>query len=525
MPTCDAGSAGATHELEESLRAPQTISDAAPGARGRNGHRAARLAAMRLKFIIPAVIGLVVACHASASAQPAAPVRYDIRYAAAGDTTVTVTMAWTPPLSAPGALVMPRAIPMGYGEQRYDAFLRDVQAVSGEARRPAVREEGPRWRLDAGTTGVSYRVDLAALERTVKAASDQSRVRDGYLGALGYSLFAFVDGFESRPARLHIGGPASWPVFSTLAPQAPPAVGAVDVEAPDYYALADSQLVMGPKAEVRRLAAAPIPVYLASYAEGPVDLDRVGRLALTAFQRVADYFGTVPFAHYTLHQELLTPLTPEHEYGMSMEHLGSSTYYLAASAGLTAASGADDDARVLYNFAHHIAHAWVPKRAYGQGYFPFQWELAPVLDSIWFAEGFGQYAAIVAVAAGTPDPAAFREGMLQRRFRANVATAPPFLKRLPLVELSRVASTRYAEDFRTGRLVFSRGGLMAAAIDDRIRRETGGAKSLRDALRFLVDWTGRERRAFTLDELPALVRDATGVDTSAVMDEWLRPLP
>ena len=77
---------------------------------------------------------------------------------------------------------------------------------------------------------------------------------------------------------------------------------------------------------------------------------------------------------------------------------------------------------MLYNFAHHIAHAWVPKRAYGHGYFPFQWELAPVLDSIWFAEGFGQYAAIMAVAAGTPDPAAFREGMLQRRFRANVAT-------------------------------------------------------------------------------------------------------
>lgn len=480
---------------------------------------------MRLPWVATTVIALALGAAAATSAQPAAPVRYALHYASSGDASVSVTMSWTPPLATTGALVMPRAIPMGYGEQRYDAFLRDVQVASGDGRRAAVREEGPRWRLEAGATGVSYRVDLAALERTVKAASDQSRVRDGYLGALGYSLFAFVDGFEARPTRLRISGPGGWPVFSTLAPQSPPAVAAVDVEAPDYYALADSQVVMGPKAEVRRLATTPVPVFLASYAEGPVDLDRVGRLALAAFQRVADYFGTVPFAHYTLHQELLTPLTPEHEYGMSMEHLGSSTYYLAAAAGLTAASTADDDARVLYNFAHHIAHAWVPKRAYGQGYFPFQWELAPVLDSIWFAEGFGQYAAIQAVAAGTPDPAGFREGMLQRRFRSNVASAPPFLKRLPLVELSRVASTRYAEDFRTGRLVFSRGGLMAAAIDERIQRETGGAKSLRDALRYLVAWTDRERRAFTLDELPVLVRTATGVDTSAVVAEWLRPLP
>jgi predicted metalloprotease with PDZ domain len=208
-----------------------------------------------------------------------------------------------------------------------------------------------------------------------------------------------------------------------------------------------------------------------------------------------------------------------------MEHLDSSTYYLLASAGITAQSTPQDDARVLYNFAHHMAHAWVPKRVAGTGYFPFQWELAPVLDSIWFAEGFGQYAAIVAVAAGTPDPAAFREQMLARRFRANLESAPPFLRRLPLVELSRVASTRYAEDFRTGRLVFSRGGLMAAALDERILQRTQGQKSLRDALRYLVEWGARERRGFAVDELAGLIQQATGVDTRDVIDTWLRPLP
>jgi len=462
----------------------------------------------------------------AADAQPASPaVAYTVRYDRPGDDHVTVEMTPAGGVPEARALVMPRAIPMGYGEQRYDAFVSDVTAVDAGGRRAAAeREEGPRWRLPAGTARIHYRVDLRRLEREVRAASDQSRVRDGYLAALGYSVFAFVDGFETRPATLRVEGPDGWPVFSTLAPAAPAVAGAVAARADDYYALADGQIVMGPRAVIRRLTDRPAPLYLAAYSEGPVDLDRVGRLAVTAYQRVADYFGMVPFPHYTMHQELLTPLTPRHEYGMSMEHLSSSTYYLAASAGITAASTADDDARVLYNFAHHIAHAWVPKRSYGHGYFPFQWELAPVLDSIWFAEGFGQYAAIVAVGAGTADPAGFREGMLQRRFRANVATAPPFLKRLSLVELSRVASTRYAEDFRTGRLVFSRGGLMAAAIDERIRAESQGAKSLRDAFRYLVAWTARERRAFGTDELPGLIREATGVDVGAVVAEWLRPL-
>jgi predicted metalloprotease with PDZ domain len=463
---------------------------------------------------------------AVATTQPASDVSYRFTYAKAGDATVAIEISWDAPLAETRALVMPRAIPMGYGEQRYDAFVANVQAFTADARAVAPeREEGPRWRLPAGTTRVTYLVDLRRMEREVHAASDASRVREGYLGALGYSVFAFVDGFESRPARLRVEGPAAWPVFATLRPVWPVAAAPVEARVADYYELADGQVVMGPRAVVRRLSETPVPLYLAGYAEGPVDFDRVGRLAATALQRVAAYFGTLPFAHYTVHQELLTPISPQHEYGMSMEHLGSSTYYLAATTGLTAASTPDDDARVLYNFAHHISHAWVPKRSYGHGYFPFQWELAPVLDSIWFAEGFGQYAAIMAIAAGTPEPNVFREGMLNRRFRPNLASAPPFLKRLSLVDLSRVASTRYAEDFRTGRLVFSRGGLMAAALDDRIRAESKGARSLQDAFKFLVAWTARERRAFSNDELPSLIQQATGVDTSMVIAEWLRPLP
>jgi predicted metalloprotease with PDZ domain len=421
---------------------------------------------------------------------------------------------------------MPRSIPMGYGEQRYDAFVSDVRAFSSSTQGSAAeREEGPRWRLPAGTQRISYQVNLRTMEREIRGASDSSRVRDGYLSALGYSVFAFVDGFDSLPTTLRVEGPALWPVFSTLAPRVPTATQALEANAADFYALADAQIVMGPRASIRRLTDSPVPLYQAAYAESAVDLNRYGRLAVTAFQRVVDYFGSIPFAHYTVQQELLMPVSPQHEYGMSMEHLDSSTYYLAAAAALTSESSPDAELPVLYNFAHHFSHSWVPKRSYGPGYFPFQWEIAPVIDTIWFAEGFGQYAAIMAVAAGMPNPAAYRENILSTRFRRNITAAPPFLKRLPLVELSRVASTRYSEDFRTGRLVFSRGGLMAAAIDERIQAETKGARSLRDAFRFLVAWSARERRAFTIAELPDLIQQATGVQTRAVIDEWLRPLP
>ncbi len=241
--------------------------------------------------------------------------------------------------------------------------------------------------------------------------------------------------------------------------------------------------------------------------------------------QVLDYFGNAPFSHYTVHQELLRPLSERHSYGFSMEHLDSATFYLSDDRGITSSSQQRELDRTSYNFAHHFAHAWIPKRAYNKGYFPFTWELAPVLDTIWFSEGFPQYAAIEAIADTMPEEQGleYRERMLQMRFRRNLETAPLFIRQMSAVELSRVASTRYSEDFRTGRNVFSRGGLMAAAMDALIREKSGGTKRLRDGLRYLMDWSQKNQRPFTIEELPAIFKEATGVDTSDVLNRWLEP--
>ena len=202
---------------------------------------------------------------------PSPGVTYRFEYTRPGDAAVTIAIAWPNPLAEPRSLVMPRAIPMGYGEQRYDAFVTDVRAFTadGGSLTPE-REEGPRWRLGTGATRVSYRVDLRQMEREVRAASDQSRVREDYLGALGYSVFVYVDGYETRPTRLQVDGPSGWPVFSTLAPSWPVSTSHVEASAPDYYALADAQIVMGPRAVVRRVSDTPTPLYLVPTPKAPL---------------------------------------------------------------------------------------------------------------------------------------------------------------------------------------------------------------------------------------------------------------
>jgi len=420
---------------------------------------------------------------------------------------------------------------MGYGEQPYDRFVARLRAFGRNgAPFDVKREEGPRWTLcppGHALDRLEYEIDLARMEDAVFSASDASKWREGYVSLLGYSVFAFVEGLESSPVRLEVKVPDEWPVFSTLAPGVPAGRGKTSASASDFYALADSQVIGGPRAQVRSLRAATPAVFLVLYseAEAAVDLDLVGRLVTEAFEAVVAYFGSTPFAHYTVQQEYLRPRSDAHRYGLSMEHLESATFYLAADQALASHPDDAQRSRVLYNFAHHMAHAWIPKRCYGPGYFPFQWELAPLLDSIWFSEGFSQFAAIDALAARlAPEEAAvYRDRLVGRRFRQSLEEAPAFLRRLPLVELSYVASTRYGEDFRTGRTVFARGGLMAAEMDREIRRATGGRRSLRDALRALVSWSAREKRAFEIADLPERFREATGVDVRAIYHRWLAP--
>ncbi|MCM3870466.1 MAG: hypothetical protein ND895_07235 [Pyrinomonadaceae bacterium] len=475
---------------------------------------------------MPALALLICAPVLACSQTP--QLTYVLHYSAPGSERIRVSMTLPDAQAAPVTLVMPRAIPMGYGEQQFDRYVDPVLAFSDSGEPlPVQRTDGPRWTIGkagARVRRVEYEVSLARMEREILGASDSSRVRPGYVGLLGYSIFAFIDGFEDRPIRLQIDGPAGWPIFSTLAPHLPAATGSMAAQATSFYVLADSQIAMGPKLQLQRLAGT-VPLFVALYAEGEVDIDLHGKVGLEAMEQVIAYFGGAPFPHYTILIELLRPVSPDHRYGFSMEHLDSSTYYLGMDRGITSKSAAEQKDRERFNFAHHIAHAWVPKRAYGEGYFPFTWELAPVLDTIWLSEGFVRYLAIEVSSAGRSESEskAYRKRMLDG-LRGIVAESPAFIRRMSLVELSRVGSTRYSEDFRTGRNLFSRGALMAAEMDERIRERSAGKKSFRDGMRNLISWSVRHRRAFRIEELPAIFAEDTGVDTREVMEKWLRPI-
>jgi predicted metalloprotease with PDZ domain len=480
-----------------------------------------------MRFFRAALI-LVFLCLPSFAAAAEESLIYRVRYDLVTPSLVRVSLNFPAGGDAPLTLIMPRTIPGGYVQRPYDPFVANVKAYGETNAALDVRREelGPRWKI--GKNGervnrVEYDVDVARMEREIFAASDSSKIRDGYVGLLGYSILAFFDGWENRPVRLEVSGPADWPVFSTLAPRVPAEKAKLTAQAANYYALADSQIVMGPKLLLRQIEGG-VPLFLSVYAECEEDSAQEGALAREALDKVVAYFGKAPFSSYTVVLEFLRPLPPPHEYNFSMEHLNSGTFYLDTEHALTAKSDDGERETHRFNYAHHIAHSWIPKHAYGAGYLPFAWEMTPLIDTIWFNEGFGRYVAIEALAEALPknDGERYRRGKLDR-LRAILDVAPAFLQRMPLSDLSREGSFLYVDDFRVGQNLFARGALMAAEMDDRIRSQTAGKKSLRDALRHLMDWSERNQRAFRTEELPVIFREATGVDTSAILDRWMQP--
>ena len=310
-----------------------------------------------------------------------------------------IELSLSPELGGNRDFVMPRAVPSGYSLQTYERFVQNVTARSADGVTLAVRRsDGPRWSIDSSGSGIArlcYTVALKTMEGEILSAVDSSRVRNNYVSILGYSVFGWLDGLQDEAVRVKVNAPSGWSVLMTLNPTLPLPIETASGVARNFYALADSQIVLGSNRSFECLNLSmgavrrDLNLFCTSlYSEESLGLDfaLVRSLSVSAMQNVLRYFNSQPFESYTMVLELLRPLSSAHSYGFSMEHLNSSSINVAFGRGVTNSSDADLIQRFQYNLAHHFAHSWLPKRAHGPLYLPFEFEIGPVESDIWFNE-------------------------------------------------------------------------------------------------------------------------------------------
>lgn len=416
------------------------------------------------------------------------------------DTTSTDTLKLVIPRSAPGTYELTNYIAFISNVNGYTTSGKILKGVVGDGSFFSFKEKNEVLKK------ISYEVDINKMEMTLLGSFASSKIREDYLGVLGYSVFGFIEGFENESIVLKVHTHKDWPIFSTLKPSIQRNKGTELYKVDNFALLADSQLLLGDAVQVYQVSDSKIPLFVAVYSETTINIEEIGRRGLLSLKKLTEYFGYVPMPHYTLCYEFLNPVSEMHNYGFSMEHLNSMTASLNVSKAIL-----EPNDKAIGGIIHHMAHSWLPLRSFGTGYKPFEWQTAPIIETIWLNEGFIWYISYYHILDN--------KAVLQF-FKRTINQAPKYIQDKSLKELSVLGSTQYSLDFRIGKNLFSRGALLAHDLDHLIQKETNGQKSFKNAILGLLKWTEENNKAFKYDEIEAIMSEYTGVDLSSVWHKW-----
>jgi len=269
--------------------------------------------------------------------------------------------------------------------------------------------------------------------------------------------------------------------------------------------------------------ACPGPLTVVLFAEISVDIEATVAAAATAFERVVNYFGSAVFP---LHGARRVPgtLSPRHRYDSAWSISTAARSTCRVTGHLDLVFRGRSPACHLQLRASRRARL-IPKRAFGEGYYPFTWELAPVMTRSGSAR-----------ASGSTRPS--RRWPPAKPTRARIGNAcstvdsgprSPRCRRFSagcLLWSSRViASTRYSSDFRTRSDIVCarsadgrRDGRSDAPADGRAQATARRASPH-------VAWSARERRVSGLVKIPAISKSDRRRDARQSSSAWNRAAP
>jgi predicted metalloprotease with PDZ domain len=449
-----------------------------------------------------------------------AQVNYTLTYKDSSTSIIKISIEPSVTLTAPLSFVMPRSIPGHYSNSAtYDKFIMNLYAFNNRGEKMEMKKDAndaPRW--DYNDTGklvsrIEYEVNLKKMERTL-AAGDASIVRQEFVGMFNYSIFGWIDGREKEPVQCIVETFEQWPIFTTIQPSASMIKGTLKFTTENYYTLADGQTFVGPRTKVKEFKGI-VPLFVASYTEAEDEyLDDYGLQGIESMRILYDYFGELPFQNYSIMLRKVIPVESSSSPTLAMEHLQSSTFFGDTSGLRRSPMSKEDLIRTMPTYLHHMSHAFIPLRCYGDTYRPYVMEIPPIINNIWFNEGFMWF---------LPYDTLKLERMKTNFYNSTYNTSP-IIKKMDLQQLSQTASTMYGTDFRIGRAAYSRGAMMAIEMDNYLKEKTGGKKTMKDVLRYLYNWSKINKRPFTMEELPLLINKACSINMTKIYKKWQLPI-
>ena len=448
---------------------------------------------------------------------------------------VRATLTVAEPTPSGQLISMPAWIP---GSYLIRDFARQVESITARCGRQSLKikkVDNHTWRVAPCLGMLTVTAEIYAWDLSVRGAHlDESH---GFFN--GTSVFLKPHGHESAPCELRLlppPGRLGWSVHTSMPLRAREqntsstkgfSVYAVN----DYDALIDHPIEMGrPQVARFRACGAQHELVFTGVLPG-LDLQRITRDIKRICEEQIRFFEPTseraPFLDGAAKYVFLTMVTGD-SYG-GLEHRAS-TALMAARKDLPTI-GQEKTSEGYQNFlglvSHEYFHTWNVKRIKPAAFAPYNLTKENYTELLWIFEGFTSY---------YDDLFLLRSGLIDqptylKTLGKQIATvwASPGRTKQSVAESSFDAWTRYykQDENSPNALVsyYTKGSLVALALDLSIRHHTQEQRSLDDVMRLMWERFGRdfytgEAKGLREQEFPNLVREATGVDLRTEIQAW-----
>jgi len=448
--------------------------------------------------------------------------------------TVTVTL----PDPAGQRFFLPTWIPGSYMIREFARNIVRIRADAGGKPVALTKLDKQTWQaapVDASAGPLTLSYEVYAWDLSVRAAHLDTT--HGFFN--GSSVFLCVDGQQDQPFTVDIFAPAgeayrNWRVATAMR-EAPGREGAKRYgfgryQVADYDELVDHPVEMGEfrLASFRACGAQHDVVFTGRVPQ--LDIDRVCRdlkhICEAQIRLFEPKTARAPFLDSNRRYAFMTMVTTD-GYG-GLEHRAS-TALMCARADLPSLGDSEtsEGYRTFLGLcSHEYFHTWNVKRIKPAAFVPYRLEQEAYTPLLWLFEGFtSYYDDLVLVRAGCVTEAQYVE-MLAKTWngvlRGNGRT------KQSVAQSSFDAWTKYyRQDENAPNAIvsyYTKGSLVALALDLTIRDKTRGRRSLDDVMRALWRRYGRDfyapgmvQRGVTESEVYALFDEVTGLKLGALL--------
>ncbi len=432
---------------------------------------------------------------------------------------------------------LPAWIPGSYLIRDFSRHIESIRAWCGKTVMTPQKINTNQWAIDGCTGPLTIEMVIYAWDLSVREA----HVDESHAFFNGTSVFLMAEGLQHLPCTVQIQAPphtTKWKAYTSM-PVAPEQGSKGTVNsigsyiAPNYDALIDHPFELGTPAVITFKAFGALHEMVFTGVAPGLDLARIARDTKRICEAQMALFEPAkkeaPFVDSASKYVFMTLVTKD-GYG-GLEHRAS-TALVTSRKDLPVKAHQETPAgytQFLGLVSHEYFHTWHVKRIKPAAFVPYDLLVPNHTRLLWVFEGFtSYYDDLMLLRSGVIDLPAYLK--LLGKTIASVYAGGGRLKQ-SLAHSSFDAWTKYyKQDENAPNAIvsyYTKGALVALGLDLTIRLATVNRRSLDDVMRLLWQRFGKRfyggrARGLGETELAALIKQATGVDVSLELTQWVQ---